>query len=319
MAPLKSLERDNPLINFNFIQFCASHGIFTVEDFLLHDTNALIASAQKQFKSETLMPGIDQILSVIDGMHLQWSNGVELLASKCHDECVLSERLESCNAFLHGGLREGFLTELVGLSSSGKTQVCLLAAVSVASVTRSGVIFIDTSNSFSAHRVAKLVNTDASSKDPHRTIGQVMSNISCYNVFDVFTLFDVLHQIESKIKCQVQMNQDLVRLLIVDSMSSLIIPVLGGGGPNGHALMISLGYCLKKLAIEYNLCVLVTNHMVGGEGGLPKPALGESWKTVPHVRILLSRDRESDICNMSLLKHPSMGVKVVPVKIFGDP
>lgn len=50
----------------------------------------------------------------------------------------------------------------------------------------------------------------------------------------------------------------------------------------------------------------VTNHMVGGEGGNPKPALGESWKSIPHVRLLLSRDCGSNICNVSILKHPSV-------------
>ncbi|OAY84732.1 DNA repair protein RAD 4 [Ananas comosus] len=39
---------------------------------------------------------------------------------------------------------------------------------------------------------------------------------------------------------------------------------------------------------------IVTNHMVGGEGGIIKPALGESWKNIPHVRLVVSRDQESN-------------------------
>lgn len=50
----------------------------------------------------------------------------------------------------------------------------------------------------------------------------------------------------------------------------------------------------------------VTNHVVGGDDGISKPAMGESWKSVPHVRILLSRDCGSNVCNISILKHPSM-------------
>jgi len=50
----------------------------------------------------------------------------------------------------------------------------------------------------------------------------------------------------------------------------------------------------------------VTNHVVGGEDGVSKPALGESWKSVPHVRLLFSQDCGSNVCNISLLKHPSM-------------
>lgn len=50
----------------------------------------------------------------------------------------------------------------------------------------------------------------------------------------------------------------------------------------------------------------LTNHTVGGDGGISKPALGESWKGIPHVRLLLSRDHGGSICNVSILKHPSM-------------
>lgn len=69
--------------------------------------------------------------------------------------------------------------------------------------------------------------------------------------------------------------------------------------------MASTGSLLKKIAHEYNVCVLVTNHMVSAEGGSSKPALGESWKSIPHVRLLLSRDRESNTCSIAVLKHPS--------------
>nr|XP_023877208.1 DNA repair protein RAD51 homolog 4-like [Quercus suber]POE80163.1 dna repair protein rad51 like 4 [Quercus suber] len=72
--------------------------------------------------------------------------------------------------------------------------------------------------------------------------------------------------------------------------------------------MISAGYLLKKLAHEHNIAVLVTNHTVGGDGGISKPSLGESWKSIPHVRLLLSHDHGGSICNVSILKHPSMAV-----------
>jgi len=50
----------------------------------------------------------------------------------------------------------------------------------------------------------------------------------------------------------------------------------------------------------------VTNHVVGGDDGNPKPALGESWKSVPHVRLLLSRDCGSNVSKISIIKHPAM-------------
>ena len=47
--------------------------------------------------------------------------------------------------------------------------------------------------------------------------------------------------------------------------------------------------------------VQVTNHMVSAGNGAVKPALGESWKTVPHVRLMISR--ENNICTATVLKH----------------
>ncbi|KAL5169430.1 DNA repair protein RAD51 4 [Glycine soja] len=135
---------------------------------------------------------------------------------------------------------------------------------------------------------------------------KVLDRIICYSVFDVYQMFDVLHQLKINLRSEIVKSNQHVRLLIVDSISSLITPILGGSGPQGHALMISAGFLLKKLAHEHNIAVLVTNHVVGGDDGISKPAMGESWKSVPHVRILLSRDCGSNVCNISILKHPSM-------------
>ncbi|KAL2466428.1 Uncharacterized protein Adt_42279 [Abeliophyllum distichum] len=54
MAPLKSLERDYPLIDSIFQNFYASHGIFTVEEFLIHDLYMLAALAEQHNNSEKL-------------------------------------------------------------------------------------------------------------------------------------------------------------------------------------------------------------------------------------------------------------------------
>ncbi|XP_057955717.1 DNA repair protein RAD51 homolog 4 isoform X11 [Malania oleifera] len=295
MAPLKSLERDFPIIDFNFQQFCASHGIFTV------------ALMEQQSTSERLKQGITQVLSIIDGLHRPWSNGMELFEDTQRNKIVLSTGCEGIDLLLHGGFHKGHVTELVGPSSSGKTQVCLQAASTVAKDYVGGVAFLDTGNSFSAKRVACLIgqtlDLDPDLKEAkHKIVQKVMSGILCYSVFDIFAMLDVLHQLESNLKCRAGDNE--LHLLIIDSISSLITTVLGGSGPHGHALMVSAGYLLKKLAHEHNISVVVTNHMVGGEGGVLKPALGESWKCIPHVRLLLSPDRASNICNISLLKHP---------------
>ncbi|KAL2328707.1 hypothetical protein Fmac_022134 [Flemingia macrophylla] len=347
MAPLKSLEKEYPLIDSNFQSFCASHGIFSVEDFLLHDLDALIAFADNHSTSQTLKQGIDQLLSIIDALQPPLLNGLQLLEDAQRNKHVLSTGCEGIDALLGGGLHEGQLTELVGPSSSGKTQACLLFA-STAAKHNSLVIYLDTGNSFSPQRIARFVGQSSGhvfdNKVDHM-LKKVLDRIICYSVFDVYQMFDVLHQLKNNLRSEIVKSNQYVRLLIVDSISSLITPVLGGSGPQGHALMISAGILLKKLAHEHNIAVLgggggcaaqhewvrevegvgwlvamgeregaaplgwvreVTNHVVGGEDGISKPALGESWKSVPHVRLLFSRDCGSHVCNILMLKHSSM-------------
>ena len=86
------------------------------------------------------------------------------------------------------------------------------------------------------------------------------------------------------------------KLVIVDSVSALITPILGAGGSqqsHGHALMSAVGRMLKRIATRYTVAVLCTNHMVGS-GTNPRPALGESWKNQPHTRLQLIRPDVGD-------------------------
>ncbi|XP_050935403.1 DNA repair protein RAD51 homolog 4 isoform X5 [Cucumis melo] len=272
MAPLKSLEELYPFIDSNFLTFCASHGIFTVEDFLIHDLYVLAAFAEQQPASEKLKQGITQILSIIDVTERQpWLNGLELLEDARENKHILSIGFERVDVLLGGGLREGQLTEIVGPSSSGKTQVCLRAASNVAKNYNAEVFYVDTGNSFSPQRISGFVNWKPG------------------------TALDWTCKGDRR-----------VQFLIIDSISSLITPILGGSSSQGHALMISAGTLLKKIAHEHNIAVLVTNHTVGGDRGTSKPALGESWKSVPHVRLQLSRDAGSNVYQASILKHSSM-------------
>ncbi|CAL9077873.1 unnamed protein product [Musa acuminata var. zebrina] len=250
--------------------------------------------------------GMEEVSVAIDGRQPPWLNGVELLEDAKWNKHVLPTGCKGIDILLGGGLREGQLTEIVGPSSSGKTQVCLRSALGVADMHLGVVLFLDTCNSFSPHRIAHMVNSQSDTlvkEGKEGRLKRIMSSILCHSLFDIFELLDVLHQLECKLKHQVKSSGNRIRLLIVDSISSLITPILGGKNSQGRLMMITTGILLKKIANEYNLSVLVTNHMVGGEGGSLKPALGESWKNIPHVRLSLSHDQGSNVCNVSILKH----------------
>jgi hypothetical protein len=79
-----------------------------------------------------------------------------------------------------------------------------------------------------------------------------------------------------------------VGLLVVDSLSAVIAPILGGGQHSqGHALLATAATSLKAFAARGQAAVLVTNHLVGGSDERrheKRPAMGESWRNQPHAR-----------------------------------
>ncbi|XP_037463382.1 DNA repair protein RAD51 homolog 4-like isoform X1 [Triticum dicoccoides] len=235
-----------------------------------------------------------------------WSDGMQLLKDAAERKHFLPTGLEGIDTLLGGGLRKGQLTEITGQSSSGKTQVCLYSAAHVAARHMGVVLYLDTSNSFSPTRIAHILDELPISliKEPKDVrLKRVMSSIICESVFDIFALFEVLDRLEVSLNGKVTNGSNRICLLIIDSVSSLLAPIIGGKNSQaGRSMMISVAMILKKLAHKHNLSVLVTNHMVAGNGA-PKPALGESWKAVPHIRLMISRDRGSNIYTATTLKH----------------
>ncbi|VAI91806.1 unnamed protein product [Triticum turgidum subsp. durum] len=253
-----------------------------------------------------------------------WSDGMQLLKDAAERKHFLPTGLEGIDTLLGGGLRKGQLTEITGQSSSGKTQVCLYSAAHVAARHMGVVLYLDTSNSFSPTRIAHILDElpislikeitqklldHVISKHPISNmqpkdvrLKRVMSSIICESVFDIFALFEVLDRLEVSLNGKVTNGSNRICLLIIDSVSSLLAPIIGGKNSQGRSMMISVAMILKKLAHKHNLSVLVTNHMVAGNGA-PKPALGESWKAVPHIRLMISRDRGSNIYTATTLKH----------------
>ncbi|NXH18598.1 RA51D protein, partial [Bucco capensis] len=87
---------------------------------------------------------------------------------------------------------------------------------------------------------------------------------------------------------QVMSPMGPVRVVVIDSVSAVIYPLLGGKQSEGLALMMQLARELKTLAREFSLAVVVTNQVTRDSStGLLKPALGRSWSFVPSTRVLL--------------------------------
>ncbi|KAJ3706356.1 hypothetical protein LUZ61_010061 [Rhynchospora tenuis] len=269
--------------------------------------------AQNQVKA-SVQPKIPQSIAeeppdVTPKRRLPWLTGIQLLSHTNQNQHFLPTGLQGIDALLGGGLRQGQVTEIVGPSSSGKTQVCLSSATHVVDKKFGVVLYLDTSNSFSPFRISCFVNQVhpyLPKELKERRLQTIMSNIYCQSVFDIFALLDLLRHVESTLKHSVKLGGSKLCLLVIDSVSSIIAPVIGGKNSQGWCMVASVGVLLKRIAYEHNIAVLVTNHMVGGENGTVKPALGESWKGIPHVRLLLSHSTGNDCGTVTVLKHTLM-------------
>eukprot|EP01027_Heterolobosea_sp_BB2_P016940 GEZU01024041.1.p1 GENE.GEZU01024041.1~~GEZU01024041.1.p1 ORF type:complete len:217 (+),score=16.48 GEZU01024041.1:510-1160(+) len=166
-------------------------------------------------------------------------------------------------------------------------------ALTVSALLGHTVLYIDTTNSFDALRLDQILKSrkrlQPEFKD--RTTSDVLSKIRCVKCFNVFQILDILDNTIQQIESDSSPFHSALRLIIVDSIGSLIAPILGGlKNPTGHVLMIQVARTLKTIATSYEIGVLVTNYTVSSGAGF-KAALGESWTYVPNTQITLYADQ----------------------------
>ncbi|WIA09287.1 hypothetical protein OEZ85_008695 [Tetradesmus obliquus] len=236
--------------------------------------------------------------------------------------------VDGLDAILMGGMRETTITELAGESCSGKTQLCLLAAVTTAH-RGERVVYFDTTNAFSAGRARQLCMANYNDT---ACLGNIMV-VACHSIHALLASLDEL-------AAQASSSDPGARpsMIIVDSISALLSPVIGSTQHHqGHVLVAETGRLLRHIADSLKLAVLVTNHVVGSsyggygsraapgrdstattgqQGGAAtgaarlgpgdvnynfKPALGEQWRGLPHTRLQLSRTPAADSVCATLL------------------
>ncbi|XP_022365611.1 DNA repair protein RAD51 homolog 4 isoform X2 [Enhydra lutris kenyoni] len=180
-------------------------------------------------------------------------NGADLYEELKTSTAILSTGIQSLDKLLDAGLYTGEVTEIVGGPGSGKTQVCLRVAANVAYSLQQNVLYIDSNGGLTASRILQLLQARTPDEEQ-----------------------------------QVSSASATVKVVVVDSVTAVVSPLLGGQQREGLALMMQLARELKTLARDLGVAVMVTNHMTRDrDSGDLKPALGRSWSFVPSTRILL--------------------------------
>ncbi|XP_074045024.1 DNA repair protein RAD51 homolog 4 isoform X3 [Macrotis lagotis] len=201
------------------------------------------------------------------------------------EDSLLFSPANSLDKLLDSGLYTGEVTEITGAPASGKTQVCLCTAANVAHSLGQNVLYIDSTGGLTASRLLQLLQ--ARTEDEEEQAG-ALQRIHVVCVFDIFQMMDTLQDLRGSISQQVTSASGSVKIVVVDSVSAVVSPFLGGQHGEGLALMMQLARELKTLARELGIAVLVTNHVTRDrDSGKLRPALGRSWSFVPSTRVLL--------------------------------
>ncbi|XP_019115775.1 DNA repair protein RAD51 homolog 4 isoform X2 [Larimichthys crocea] len=203
----------------------------------------------------------------------------------------------SLDKVLDSGLYTGEITELSGGPGSGKSQVCFGVAVHISYQLKQSVIFIDTTGGLTARRLLQMLQTETSNTEEQM---EALQRIHIFRLFDVYSLLDCLHSLRSGRLQQASVGGGSVKAVIVDSVSAVIAPLLGGKQNEGMSLMIQVAGTLKTMAKDFNVAALVTNHVTRSGSGEVQPGLGVSWSHIPRTRVLLEQVEKALVSQSTL-------------------
>ncbi|KAF9358132.1 DNA repair protein rad51c [Mortierella sp. AD094] len=233
------------------------------------------------------------------------------------------------------GIPPGKITEVCGLSGSGKTQLglqlCINSQIPCAVGGAGGnSIFIDTEGSFVAKRAAQIAaassrNLDLLEKSPENrmTTDKLMQGIQYCRVHSPMELIAMVRMLDGIVQAHPK-----TKLIVVDSIAFLFRSNFSDMNVRTK-LVATLGRQLAAVARKYDIAVVVMNQMStkieshndqrmrqGSEraSGMVQPALGETWASVCTHRIRLYSHGDGQR-SARLFKSPSIQEQCVQFQI----
>ncbi|GFR31760.1 DNA repair protein RAD51 homolog 4 [Trichonephila clavata] len=269
-----------PLLTASVLDNCKSVGIKTVTDFILCDPEDLAKKIKTSYKDVLC---IHQDLMIKHSSFPQ--NSLSLRWELLESLSILDTGSKSLNKLLNGGIYTGEVTEIHGLPGSGKTQFCLSLVSDLILHTQNTVFFMDTNNNFVAKRLEEMLLEKSEGKD----IICKLQNVKIKCIGDVYDLMDCL----DVLKCQLHKQENIffryLKLLVIDSITSLLAPCFDGKFLDGLGLMSNIAQYLNTLCCEHQISILVCNNTVHGKDFSTKPALGLNWKYIPSISLCINR------------------------------
>ncbi|XP_037389079.1 DNA repair protein RAD51 homolog 4 isoform X1 [Pygocentrus nattereri] len=280
-----------PGLTVDMVKALQTEDIRTVEDLVSSDSEEL---AQKCSLSYKALVAVRRVLLAqhtafpVSGADLyeELLSSTSILSTGNHSVWSSKVSLCSVDKLLDSGLYTGEITELAGGPGTGKTQLCVSVAMNIAHELKQNVLYIDTNGGMCASRLLQMLQAKTTN-----TVEQMnaLQRIRVFRVFDVFSLLCCLQNLRA---CGLQKGSvggGSVKAVMVDSVSAVVFCMLGGKQTEGMSLMIQVATELKMIAKDYNVAVLVTNHVTRDGNGQLKAGLGQTWSHIPRTRILLQR------------------------------
>ncbi|NXW31556.1 RA51D protein, partial [Phaetusa simplex] len=272
-----------PGLSEEMIQLLRANGIRTVVDFVSSDLEDV---AQKCSLSYKALVAVRRVL--LAQFSAFPTNGADLYEELKSSTAILPTGSPSLDQLLDSGLYTGEMMELMGAPGSGKTQVCLGIAASVSLGLKQHVLFLDSTGGFTASRLYQMLRAQVQAEEEQASSPGALQRIQVVRVFNIYEMLSALQELRDHLSQQVVSSTGPLKMVVIDSVSAVIYPLLGGKQSEGLAVMMQLARELKTLAREFSLAVVVTNQVTRDSStGALKPALGRSWSFVPSTRVLL--------------------------------
>ncbi|XP_040857277.1 DNA repair protein RAD51 homolog 4 isoform X1 [Ochotona curzoniae] len=307
-----------PGLSQEMIELLRSCGIRTVVDLASADLEEVAQKSGLSYKALVALRRV--LLAQFSAFPI---NGADLYEELKTSTAILSTGIGGLDKLLDAGLYTGEVTEIVGAPGSGKTQVCLCVAASVAHSLQQNVLYIDSNGGLTASRLLQLLQARTHDEEEQAA---ALQRIQVAHAFDIFQMLSVLQDIRGTIAQQVSGASGTMKVVVVDSVTAVVSPLLGGQQREGLALMMQLARELKTLARDLGMAVVVTNHVTQDrESGKVKPALGRSWSFVPNTRVLLgipegagaAGSRRRTVCLTKSSRQPTGIQEIVDIGSWG--
>uniref|UniRef100_F1L9H0 DNA repair protein RAD51 homolog 3 n=1 Tax=Ascaris suum TaxID=6253 RepID=F1L9H0_ASCSU len=232
----------------------------------------------------------------------------DVLLEKENEEEILSTGVIQLDTLLGGGITAGTFLEIVGLSSAGKSQLCMQLAVNVQKhKRRNECVYVDTEGGFSTKRICDIAMRCL----PSEYVASCLQRIHHCRCHDAVQLTSTLHRLDTLIS-----QNPKIGLIIVDSVA---MPLRGEIDHMRHMIM-DFSCLLSSLAVSCRCVVIVVNHVAfrfrndeDSESGYLASALGTSWSHRPTSRLwMCPAEGVASYRTAYLMKSPFSAIGAVP-------